>query len=33
MTAGEWARGLRLGAREPHPAAAGGTGHPRPRLS
>ena len=34
MTAGEWARGLRLDSREPHPAAAGGTGQrPRPRLS
>src|SRR5487761_381947 len=31
MTAGEWARGLRLDPREPHPAAAGGTGQrPRP---
>jgi methionyl-tRNA formyltransferase len=32
MTAGEWARGLRLGAREPHPATAGGVGQPRPRF-
>jgi methionyl-tRNA formyltransferase len=34
MTAGEWARGLRLDSREPHPAAAGGARQqPRPRLS
>jgi methionyl-tRNA formyltransferase len=32
MTAVEWARGLRLDAREPHPAAAAGRGQPRPRL-
>jgi methionyl-tRNA formyltransferase len=31
MTAGEWARGLRLDTRQPHPAAAG-SGPPRPRL-
>jgi methionyl-tRNA formyltransferase len=32
MTAGEWARGLRLDDREPNPAVAGGQGQPRPRL-
>ena len=32
MTAAEWARGARLDAREPHPAAAAAPGPPRPRL-